>query len=155
MSQLLAIGMLGLSGYAIYNRSQKLQSNNNPVTPEQELSARTYIKTILIMDSSTKALGGDLLAALNLMDWFDNPAQPSGDYQNKVVQFANANVQPMLYSDVFALNGLELMRLCNNVRLNPNSSPVIFDLLRRTVQKPILVTELEALKQEIDKIISG
>lgn len=150
MAQIMALSMLGLSGYAIYNRSQKMQSSafKIPLALPQELSSRKYVMGILNQDASTKALGAELYQALTVMDWGNKPSDykpPSID-----VKFANENITPISYAVIFAMNGLELMQLSNASRINLESTPVIFDLDRRTVMTPISETLIDDVKQYLD-----
>lgn len=151
-TQIVALGMLGLSGYAVYNRSQKVQNSsfNIPLAPAQELSSRAYIVKISGEAPAIKAIGDNLNTALIAMNWALMPDTPSGDPSGKSVQFANTNVEDILWTELFKLNGLEMMRLCNAVRLDITDSALVFDLNRRTLITPIDVTLLDAVKAHFE-----
>ena len=147
--QLASMGLLGMSGYAIFKRSQKLQltNNNKPVHIDQELNARNYI--IPIVKENINSIGTDLSAGILATGW---GKASSKDINNDTVIEFPSGYPAITYSQLVGMNGLKLMQLCNNARLKHDTSPPIFDLETKKLQKPLSTDIINAIKAVKNKL---
>lgn len=149
MSVPLSLGVLGLSGYAIFRRSQNIQTlnSNKPLHPVQELNARNYI--IPIIRANVNSLGTDLIDAIISTGWGNMSLKDIDN--NEIISFVSESPS-LTYGQLVKLDGLGVMKLCNFSRSDPSKSPDIFNLNTRKLITPLskdALTLLESIKQKI------
>lgn len=136
-TQLISLGLLGISGYAVFKRSQKVSKNidSKPLHPDQEKNARKYVQQVT--QSNINVLGGDLYNAMQVTNW-STLGTSKLDTQ---IKFASG-YQGITYNQLSAMNGLQVMQLANKARQMPTDSKVLFDLDTKKVQNTISSTDI-------------
>ena len=146
--QAISLALLGVAGYAIFKRSQIVNKSvdSAPLHPDQETNARKFV--LSVVSSNINALGDYLQTAINKTNWVNMDQTDIND--STIIQFAS-DYQPITYGQLVQMNGLQVMQLANLARLNPDKSPVIFDLASKKVQNPISSDAIEDVTKLLDK----
>ena len=141
----IAMGILGLAGYGIYSRSKKLSKDIDvkPLHADQERNARGYVSTIV--QANISSLGVGLNGAMQSINWVNLPDPSKIPNPNTLIEFSSGFQPEITWAQLASMSGLQVMQMANNARLNPDNTPLIFDLNSRRLQMSVPKAGIDAL----------